>query len=84
MEELHPIPALNPDTLQKICLEYILLWIKRLTVTQQRDVCILSVLEFMIALSSIGRRVESSNAVASIKKAEFSDEDDEVDREHFR
>ena len=30
MEELHPIPALNPDSLQKICLEYILLWIKRL------------------------------------------------------
>ena len=28
--ELHPIPALNPDSLQKICLEYILLWIKRL------------------------------------------------------
>ena len=41
-------------------------------------------LEFMIALSSIGRRVESSNAIASIKKAEFSDEDDEVDREHLR
>ena len=30
MEELHPIPALNPDSLQKICLEYTLLWIKRL------------------------------------------------------
>ena len=41
-------------------------------------------LEFMIAFSSIGRRVESSTAAASIKKAEFSDEDDEVDRENFR
>jgi len=61
MEELHPIPALNPDSLQKICLEYTLLWIK-----------------------SIGRRVETSTAIASIKKAEFSDEDGEIDREHLR
>ena len=34
MEELHPIPALNPDSLQKICLEYILLWIKRLRIRE--------------------------------------------------
>ena len=38
----------------------------------------------MIALSSVGRRVESSTAIASMKKAEFSDEDDEIDREHLR
>ena len=37
MEELHPIPALNPDALQKICLEYILIWIKRLV---SRDLCL--------------------------------------------
>ena len=37
MEELHPIPALNPDALQKICLEYILIWIKRLVT---RDLCL--------------------------------------------
>ena len=30
LSELHPIPALNPDSLQRICLEYTLLWIKRL------------------------------------------------------
>ena len=39
---------------------------------------------FIFALSSVGRRVESPNAIAAIKKAEFSDEADEVDREHFR
>lgn len=38
----------------------------------------------MIALSSIGRRVETSTAIASIKKAEFSDDDGEIDREHLR
>ena len=38
----------------------------------------------MIALSSVGRRVESSTAIVSMKKAEFSDEDDEIDREHLR